>query len=229
MKLAAYLRVSTDRQADEGYGLDVQKQDIKRWAKTNGHRVVAWFADEGKSGGDGINKRESLKAALEALNDGIAEVLITKNLDRLARKLTVQEAILAYVWDHGAKCFTVEDDGEVVQDDPNDPMRTAMRQMRGVFAELERAMLVKRMQDGRRTKAADGGYAYGAPPLGKRAVAKNLVADPSETKTVKRITQLHRQGNSLRQIAQVLEDEGCRTKRGGRWHPVTIARILERA
>ena len=40
MKLVAYLRVSTDRQAEEGLGLDVQDRAIRRWARDNGHRIA---------------------------------------------------------------------------------------------------------------------------------------------------------------------------------------------
>src|SRR2546426_9291882 len=50
MNVVAYLRVSTDRQAEEGLGLDVQKHAIRAWAKQHGNRIVAWARDEGVSG-----------------------------------------------------------------------------------------------------------------------------------------------------------------------------------
>ena len=42
MKLVAYLRVSTIEQADKGYGLDVQREAIRKAAKSLGAKVVAW-------------------------------------------------------------------------------------------------------------------------------------------------------------------------------------------
>ena len=45
-------------------------------------------------------------------------------------------------------------------------MRTAMRQMRGVFHELDRRLIAKRLRDGRNAKAAKGGHATGSPPYG---------------------------------------------------------------
>src|SRR5207249_390470 len=54
VKLVAYLRVSTDRQVEEGFGLDVQEQAIRKWVKREGHRVVLWTRDEGVSGANGI-------------------------------------------------------------------------------------------------------------------------------------------------------------------------------
>ncbi len=46
-------------------------------------------------------------------------------------------------------------------------MRTAIRQMMGVFAQLERATIVRRMKDGRETKAQNGGYAFRGTRLRK--------------------------------------------------------------
>src|SRR5436190_1749852 len=55
MKLAAYLRVSTDKQAEEGLGLEVQEEGIASWAADYGHRIVAWHRDEGQSGSNGLD------------------------------------------------------------------------------------------------------------------------------------------------------------------------------
>jgi len=108
-------------------------------------------------------------------------------------------------------------------------MRTAMRQMVGVFAQLERGMIIARMRAGRELKAARGDYAYGAPPFGSRAEGKALVEVPAERETLARITELKTAGASLREIATVLDAEGRPPKRGGSWHPETINRALARA
>jgi DNA invertase Pin-like site-specific DNA recombinase len=152
--LVAYLRVSTVAQAEDGLGLDVQQQAIERWAAAGGHTLVATFRDEGISGTKDAADRPGLASALAAVEDG-AEGLVVYKLDRLARALTVQEAVLAQVWKSGGRAWAV-DVGEVLRDDPDDPMRTAMRQMVGVFAQLERAMIAARMRAGRRLKAQRG-------------------------------------------------------------------------
>ena len=46
------------------------------------------------------------------------------------------------------------------------PMRTAMRQMVGVFGGLDRRLITRRLRDGRRAKAAQGGKAVGRYPFG---------------------------------------------------------------
>jgi hypothetical protein len=61
MRVVGYVRVSTDRQADEGLGLEVQEQSIRRWAREHGHRIVGIVRDEGISGSNGI---ESLRTRI---------------------------------------------------------------------------------------------------------------------------------------------------------------------
>lgn len=74
--------------------------------------------------------------------------------------------------------FTVED-GEVLEDDPEDPMRTAIRQMRGVFAQLDKTMTVKKLRDGRNAKAATGKKAVGACAYGSTGQGKGRCRDAS--------------------------------------------------
>jgi DNA invertase Pin-like site-specific DNA recombinase len=131
------------------------------------------------------------------------------------------------VWALGAKAFTV-DLGEIPQDDPDDPMRTALRQMVGVFAQLERGMITARLRGGRRTKAAEGGYAYGAPPYGWCSQDGELVPVPNEQAALARIRQLRAEQASYETIAQTLNTEGFRPRRGKVWHRAVVARIASR-
>jgi DNA invertase Pin-like site-specific DNA recombinase len=226
VRIVGYLRVSTQRQADEGPGLEVQEQAIRAWAVAEGHQLIACYRNGGESGANGIDTRIGLHEALTALAGGRAGGLVVARLDRLAGDLSVQEGILAWVWKHGGRVFAC-DAGEVLQE-PEDPLRGAMRQMVGVFAQLERGMTAARMRAGRRRKAARGGFAYGAPPYGKRAVAGELVDDPAEQRVVARIRELHTGGVSLRQIARTLNAEGVRPRRGRRWQDRTVAKIVAR-
>lgn len=225
MKLVAYLRVSTDRQAEEGLGLPVQRAGIKAWAKANGHRITAWYSDEGISGSNGVDTRVGLLDALAALKDGEAGGLVVYRLDRLARNLTVQETTLAAVWAMGSTVFSV-DIGEVPRDDPDDPMKTALRQMIGVFAQLERGMIAARLRAGKRMKAERGGYAGGRPPYGFDAVDGELRPNPEEQAVIALARKLRAEGKSTRQIASVLTEEGHRPKSGTLWHPPQVARLL---
>ena len=89
------------------------------------------FPEESRSGALDLEDRAALTAAIDLIATGEAEGLVCYSLDRLAREITVQEAILAKVWEEaGGQVFTT-DHGEVQRDDPDDPMRTAMRRWPG--------------------------------------------------------------------------------------------------
>jgi DNA invertase Pin-like site-specific DNA recombinase len=227
LKIVGYIRVSSEGQVRDGYGLAVQAKAIKSWCKAKGHRLVGIREDAGVSGANGIDDREGLPEALEDIRDGRAEAMCVARLDRLARSLTVQEAILAKVWQLGGTLIAVDMGGEIPRDDPDDPMRTAMRQVAGVFAELDKRLTVKRLRDGRRAKRERGGYAEGGVPLGYVAVDGELGPDRLQQETLKRIIELRGEGLSWRQIVAVLTEEGHRTKRGKTWHPATVQRAYD--
>ncbi len=230
MRLVAYLRVSSETQLD-GFGLDVQRRGIRSWAKSNGHQIVKWCSDEGISGTRDAADRAGLSCALDALSDGTAGGVVVARLDRLARSLAVQEAALAAAWRLGASVFTV-DGGEVHEDDPDDPMRTAMRQMRGVFAQLDRGQVVKRLRDGRKAKAAAGRKAVGAYRYGFRGHGsgrdRDAAPDPTEQAAVRRIVELRRQGASYRTIAATLDTEGHRPRRAAAWSAMAVRNVALR-
>lgn len=229
MKLVGYLRVSTDRQAEEGLGLEVQEEAIRRWAKTHGHRVVVWGRDEGVSGSNGLDTRVGLPDALDAIRANEAEGLVVYRLDRLARDLIVQETLLADLRRMGAQVFsTSRAEDDFLSDDPDDPSRKLIRQVLGAVAEYERSMIALRLRSGRRRKAEKGGFAYGSPAYGFVAAGGDLVPEATEQRAIERIAELHGQGVSLRVIAETLDTEGFRPKRSDRWHPETLRRIVSR-
>jgi DNA invertase Pin-like site-specific DNA recombinase len=87
MRLVAYLRVSTNGQAEEGQGLDVQRDTIKRWAQANGHRIVKTLTDPAVSGASELEGRPSLLEAMALLRERTAKGIVVYRLDRLARDL----------------------------------------------------------------------------------------------------------------------------------------------
>lgn len=233
LRLVLVRRVSTAVQAVDGYGLDAQDADCRKWAKlqtTDRVRIVHTVTDGdgkgGKSGTSTLDERPGLMDAVAWIADGRADGILAPNLDRLARELTVQEAVLSYVWALAGRVFTA-DHGEHLEDDASDPMRTAMRQMRGVFHQLDRGLIVKRLTEGRTAKGVKGGYAYGAPRYGQRTEDKTLTADEQEEQTIQQMEQWRDEEQlSIRAVTARLNEQGIPSKRGGRWHPTTVARLL---
>jgi DNA invertase Pin-like site-specific DNA recombinase len=231
MRLIAYLRVSSESQL-EGYGLDSQQSAVTAWAKRHEHHLVRVVSDVGISGATDALDRPGLAEALQAIVEGRVDGLVVARLDRLARALTVQEATLGIVWRAGGQVLTV-DQGQVLRDDPDDPMRTALRQVVGVFSELERRLVTKRLKDGRSAKAATGRKAVGSYAFGYRGEGqgreRDAVQDEVEGATVHRIIGLRNSDMSYRAIAEALNQEGLRSKRGSIWHPMTVRNVVLRA
>ncbi len=150
-------------------------------------------------------------------------MLLAARLDRLARDRWVQEAILGQVWRLDARVHTV-DIGEERRDDPDDPMRIAMRQMVGVFAQLDRTTTTKRLRDGRRAKAAAGGKAVGVYPYGWDRDGPV----PCEQRVLVRLLDRAERGWTLQAVAAHLNERGTRTRHGRMWTTGTAHNVLAR-
>ena len=117
-------------------------------------------------------------------------------------------------------------------DDVDDPMRIAMREMAGVFAGLDRRMVVKRLRDGRKAKAAagrkaTGDYAYGYEGAGKGR-ERDAAPREDEQAAVRRIVELRQAGQSYREIVSALEAEEFTPRRAAHWSPMTVRAICLR-
>ena len=124
----AYLRVSTDEQANSGLGLGLDAQ------------LDAIYRDEGHSGSD--LKRPALMDAIDALSAG--DVLVVAKRDRLARDTFFSAWIEKEAKRRGARILSAA--GEGTEND--DPASVLMRNIIDSFAQYERDLIAAR------TKAA---------------------------------------------------------------------------
>ena len=101
----------------------------------------------------------------------------------------------------------------------------------GGFAEMERDLISERTKTVLRYKIDKGEY-VGSPSLGYSAStgeSKFLNINEREQDTVRRIAYLKRYKKmSLGKIAKELNENGVKTKRGGKWYSGTIKLILDR-
>ena len=223
MHLAAYLRRSRE---DDGYGLASQESEIRRWAGDHNYEIVTVCIDNGVGGSVPAADRPGLAEALSLIGPDGLDGLVVHSQDRLARALHIQEAVFAEVWRHGKRVFTALD-GEIVQDDPDDPMRTFVRQVMGAVNELQRRQVIANMRRGRREKARQGGYTGGfSNRYGYRLVKGEWVPVEAEQQVIRLATDLRSDGRTLREIAEILGDQGHRPKGGGGWHPNSVRRLL---
>ncbi len=81
----AYLRVSTDKQADRGVSLDAQRAKVHAYAELHDLELAEVIVDAGESAKS--LDRPGLKRALGMLKGSEAEALLVVKLDRLTRSV----------------------------------------------------------------------------------------------------------------------------------------------
>ena len=84
--VAAYVRVSTGRQAKEGFSLIDQVEKLRDQAKKLGVSRIFWFIDAGKSARKHEFNREKLEKILSLAKKGKIEMLLSVNVDRIGRE-----------------------------------------------------------------------------------------------------------------------------------------------
>ena len=83
MAVYGYIRVSTDRQAEDGESLGTQQRIIEGYAMMNGLKLDKVFIERGVSGSRPVGERPEGARLLSTLDSG--DVVITPKLDRLSR------------------------------------------------------------------------------------------------------------------------------------------------
>jgi site-specific DNA recombinase len=162
--------------------------------------------------------------ALEAVRYR-ADGIIAAKLDRVARNTRDVLELVEDVLQPENKALILLD----LQVDTSTPMGTLILTFMAAVATLERSVINQRTQGGRKSKAENGGYAYGAPRFGaKPSGNKELVEDFDEQVTIEVIRRHRRSGKSYGQVADYLNEQEYPTKRGGRWSSSTVFAICKR-
>lgn len=87
MRVALYVRVSTEEQAVHGLSVDDQKESLKKWAEENKHKVVDYYVDAGVSGRKSVSKRPELQRLLSDVEAGKIDLVAFTKLDRWFRNI----------------------------------------------------------------------------------------------------------------------------------------------
>ncbi|MCB2168866.1 MAG: recombinase family protein [Deltaproteobacteria bacterium] len=199
-KAFGYLRVSGRGQID-GDGFTRQEEAIRDFAKSNGFTIERIYKDEGISGT--LENRPALADLMYDLEEnghGIKTVIIER-IDRLARDLMVQEAIIDDLKKQGFELLSASD-GDLLEDDPT---RKLVRQVLGAIAEYEKTMIVLKLRAARERKKKRDGKCEGRK--GYREIAPNII---DEIKRLRRKRKgLPRMSYAM--IAEELNEKGYKT------------------
>ena len=150
--------------------VSTQEQDLQvQLSKLGAHGCEKVF--QGKQSGASVKNDEKLKDLINFIREG-DEVIVTR-LDRLGRSLkTILEAIES-IHKKGA-CLNIIDGSLNTKND--NPFSTAMINLCGVFAQLERDLIKARTAEGREEAKAKGKHMGRMPALSDKQ-AKELYKD----------------------------------------------------
>tara|TARA_Y100000593_G_scaffold91794_2_gene181584 strand:- start:2601 stop:3296 length:696 start_codon:yes stop_codon:yes gene_type:complete len=215
-----YLRVSSKGQL-KGTGLDDQQKAVERFAEKNGLEMVRFYKDA-KTGT--TEERDEFARMLADLIANGVKTIVVDALDRLARDLNVQLLLLAKLESEGITLLNALTGDDVTAAMRDDPMKKAMVQIQGVFAELEKNLLVRKLKRSRTEKRNEQGRCEGRKPFG---------ATKTEENTLHRIKQLRRKPRgqarkSFGAVAKILNEEGHQTRTGKPWNRGTVWAICQR-
>ena len=217
---AIYRRVSTDEQATNGYGLDVQLAKCEAMALVKGWTVVNVYSDDGISGTKGATDRPGLATMLQAAAAGLFDAVIISALDRLGRKTTLVLDLVDMLDDYGVSLVSTKESL-----DTTTPTGVFVLSMFAALAQLERDVIIERTTGGRNARGLIDGEKGGRVPMGYTRTADGIVIDDEAAAIVRTVFEL-RSGMTLAQVADALNARGIRTARGKGWHASSVREIL---
>ena len=201
LSVALYVRVSTDRQAEEGYSIEVQKQRLQAYTGTlDGVVTTEVYVDDGFSGAT-LERPAIQRLIKNALEGRLTHVCVYK-LDRLSRSQKDTLHLIEDVFLPNNIAFVS------VQESFNTATAfgRAVVGILSVFAQLERENIYERTRSGMQ-KRVEAGYwpGGGGVPFGYDYDAEKGILTPNEdAATVRRIYELYLEGYSLQSIANLL-------------------------
>jgi site-specific DNA recombinase len=211
----AYLRVSTEEQADSGLGLEAQLQSI---TETFGEPDLI-FSDEGVSGAKPHHKREGLMQTLATLKKG--DKLLVRDVSRLSRSFDLT-FYLRYRIRQEFKAELLDVEGKLTGNEIE-------LQIEAMLAEQARQRIQKDTKAALARKRASGYKTGGDVPYGFTADSEGkLTACTKEQKVLNTISFLRSNAWTVKSICSHLESANIPTKTGGKvWHPTQVNRLLK--
>jgi len=214
MKMIAYVRVSTEKQAEEGMSLAAQSEQIAKYAALYDLEIIDTIIDDGYSASS--LDRPGLKRVFAMLDAGIAQGVIITKLDRLTRsvfdlsyllKNYMEKYRFTSVYD---KFDTDTASGRMILS----ILTTVSQWEREVISERTKTVLQHKKANGERC---------GNIPFGMRLIpgGKVLEEDVKEQSIINMI-KINRAEKTLAEIAGILANAGYCTRNN---KPFTISQI----
>lgn len=197
---AIYIRVSTDAQAEEGYSIDAQKEQLSAYCVSKGIKNYKFYIDGGWSGSN-INRPEIQKLINDVNNNKISHVIVYK-LDRLSRSQKDTLYLIEDVFNpHNVDFVSLNESM-----DTSTPMGRLMLGILSAFAQLERENIRLRTRMGMEERVKSGLWMGGGRiPYGyDYDKEKGILVPNGDAENVRQIYKLYIDGKAPQDIANTL-------------------------
>lgn len=134
----------------------------------------------GKHSGKSDTNKEALNELLNYVREG--DTVVVTKLDRLGRSLSQVLQVLDQFKEINVNLIALDQNVDTSNDDP---MNTAMVQLLGMFAEMERNFIVSRTQEGKQASGNYGGRKAKLTQEQKTEVKRKLAGGESKMKLSK--------------------------------------------
>lgn len=222
-KLHIYLRVSSDAQEADGYGLEIQRKGGLAAAKQYGLEPIVHEEGSASSFNETLDNRPAITNLMRMVADGEVKHLYVYNTDRLSRNEQTAAAIRFNLQKNKVKVY--HNNGVVDLESPSDKL------LYGILAQLsvyDNEIRLDRLRKGRLESVRKGRWHGGRPPFGYSLVDGYLVENVDESEWVRKIYRWYDQGVKIDDIRLKLLENGVRTRAGLlNWGYQSIRNILE--
>ena len=183
LRVALYVRVSTEEQALHGYSLAAQEAALVDYANKNGYRIVGIYRDEGFSARKPATKRKKMQELLADVEAGKIDLIIFTKLDRWFRSVREYHTVQAVLDRAHVAWKTILEDYSTATADG----RLKVNIMLSV-AENEADRTSERIKFVFDNKAKNREYPFGLPPYGYKIERidglRRLIKDPETEEVV---------------------------------------------
>lgn len=223
LRVALYVRVSTQEQANEGYSVGEQTERLKKYCEAMQWDIFKIYIDPGYSGGN--TDRPGLQDLIKDVEKNKIDKVVVYKLDRLSRSQLDTLFLIEKVFIANNTDFVSMSENF----DTSTPFGRAMIGILAVFAQLEREQIKERMGMGKEARAKEGKWHGGSTePIGYdyNPTTDELVINEYEALQIKELYELFLQGTSLRAIERTFTEKGYTHKHGSTWDPKTMRRVM---